>query len=170
MNKLKIPGNLFDLTDQQIEQSKMIYDCKIIKCLVAPYHSFSDLAKVIEIIPNTYLFPERDHMMSYHEIKCLISAIVHKNSNGEIRIVTASQTIIGDMIDSCVRILTQNNEIIECPEKTFLANIHTIRSEILEDEGNELTKEQDSIAEIKIDKIIGLVNKAEKKGITQKKI
>jgi len=47
-----IQENLFDLTSDQIDQSKMIYNDKVIKCLVAPYHTYSQLEKLITYTPS----------------------------------------------------------------------------------------------------------------------
>lgn len=55
-----IKENLFDLTPEQIEMSKNIYGGKIIKCLVAPYHSYNQLEKEVTYTKNTFLFPERE--------------------------------------------------------------------------------------------------------------
>ena len=47
------------------------------------------------------------------------------------------------MIDCCVKILTQHNTIVDCPCKTFDANIHDIRHLILENEAHQVNKEHD---------------------------
>ena len=39
--KMKINQNLFDLEPDQEATSKMMYNGKVIKCLVAPYHSYA---------------------------------------------------------------------------------------------------------------------------------
>jgi len=56
---MEIQNNLFDLTSEQEATSKMLYNGKIIKCLVAPYHTYNQLEKVIPYTKTTYLFPER---------------------------------------------------------------------------------------------------------------
>lgn len=57
---MNISKNLFDLTEDQEKTSKMMYDGKVIKCLVAPYHSYDQLEKVIPYTKTTFLFPERN--------------------------------------------------------------------------------------------------------------
>ena len=44
-----------------------------------------------------------------------------------------------DMVDDCVRILTEGGDIVESPEKTFMANIHTIRYSLLENESHQIS-------------------------------
>jgi hypothetical protein len=128
-----IQENLFDLTEEQISMSKTIYNGKIIKCLVAPYHSHRELEELITYTPTTYLFPERE--MTSEQALSFISMVISNpkiNKDDEIRIITSSQSIILDMIDDCVRILTEHNTVVDCPIKTFMANIHDIRYEVLE--------------------------------------
>lgn len=48
--------------------------------------------------------------------------IVKNPSQEEFRIVTVNQNIIMDMVDDCVRVLTQDGRIVPSPVKTFLAN------------------------------------------------
>lgn len=156
---MKIPENLFDLTTEQEASSKSIYSGKVIKCLVAPYHSFSQLEKEIPFSKSTYLFPERE--MTIPQIRGFISLLV-KSKHDEIRIITVNQNIIIDMIDGCVRILTQKNTIVDCPEKTFMANIHTIRYCILENESHQNSKEEQNIAAVRINELIDKINKTKK--------
>ena len=127
---MKIQENLFDLTEEQTKSSKSIYNGNVIKCLVAPYHSYEHLKVLINSDENTYIFPERN--FSYTQLFSFISNLIqHENSN-EIKIITSSYNIILDMINSSVRILEENNEIVECHSKTLQANIHNIRYNILE--------------------------------------
>lgn len=127
---MKIQNNLFDLTPEQEQLSKTMYNGKVIKCLVAPYHSYNDLESIIQYTPTTYLFPEREASLS--QLSQLISIIVNSDVEGEIRIITTNQNIITDMVDGCVRVLTQDGDIVECPIKTFMANIHDIRYSLME--------------------------------------
>ena len=159
---MKFKENLFDLTAEQIETSKMMYDGKIIKCLVAPYHSYADLEKMIPYTKTTLLFPERE--MSVAQVRSLISMIVAKPSNEEYRIVTASQNIIIDMVDACVRVLTEGGEIVNSPCKTFMANIHDIRHYLLENEDHRISKEEQEQSRKKITDIFDYIKS--KKSIT----
>lgn len=149
---MKIKENLFDLTQDQIDSSKMIYNGKIIKCLVAPYHSYDQLEKSITYSKTTYLFPERE--MSNNNLSKLISMIVNSSSNDEFRIITSSQNVIIDMIDTSVRILTESGDIIDCPVKTFLANIHDIKYYILDNENHQTSKDQKEHSKKRINDLI----------------
>ena len=137
---MKITDNLFDLTQDQIASSKMMYSVKVVKCLVAPYHTFAQLEKVVKYTKNTYLFPERE--LSVSQIRGLISMIAANQSNEEFRIITTNQNVILDMIDSCVRVLTEEGDVVDCPCKTFAANIHDIRYYILENEAHQISTSQ----------------------------
>ena len=136
-----IPNNLFDLSLTDINTSKAIFNGKVIKCLVAPYHSYAELEKIIPYSQYTYLFPERE--MNMIQITNFVSMLVNSNINEDILLITTSQNIIINMIDCCVKILTQHNTIVDCPCKTFAANIHTIRYDILEIEEHQINKKSD---------------------------
>jgi len=130
--------NLFELTEEQISTSKMMYGGKVLKCLVAPYHSNKQIEEMLEFSPTTFLFPEKE--MSLPQVKNFISMIVSSTIiNDEVRIITTSQNIIMDMVDDCVRILTEGGDIVESPEKTFMANIHTIRYSLLENKSHQIS-------------------------------
>ena len=141
-----IEKNLFTLSTSEQETSNSIYGTTV-KCLVAPFHTYSQLEKLIDYTPSTYLFPERD--MPIGKLPMFISAVLNKHKNEEIRIVTANQNIILDMIDTSVRILTEDGDVVPCPIKTFMANIHDIRYSIFENEAfcsvNKTSKSKDSI-------------------------
>jgi len=122
------PG-LFDLTKEQESNVKMMYNGKVIKCLVAPYHSYNDLESLIPYTKSTFLFPERE--MSEGQANALISNLVASDIKDEIIIITTQMGIILDMVDG-VHVLTQNGTIVDGNTKTFMANIHTIRYELLE--------------------------------------
>lgn len=147
-------NNLFDLTPEQIDQSKMIYN-KVIKCLVAPYHTYSQLEKLVTYTPTTYLFPERE--MSISQVRSLISMIVGSDKKDEIRIITTNQNIIMDMIDSSVRVLTEEGDVVPSPCKTFMANIHDIRYHLLENEAHQLSKEKKSQGIDEVNNIISII-------------
>ena len=134
---MDIKENVFDLTEEQIEMSRTIYDGKIIKCLVAPYHSYAELENIIPFTRNTLLFPERE--MSLPQIDSLISIIVASPSPEEFIIITSHQNIILNMIDGCVRILTEGGDVVPCETKTFMANIHDIRYNVLENKAHQLS-------------------------------
>lgn len=75
--------------------------------------------------------------------------------------------IIQDMVDSSVRVLTEGGDVVNCPCKTFYANIHDIRYLILENESHQLSKSTRGEANSKIQDIITEVND-KKNGITSK--
>lgn len=152
-----IKENLFDLTPEQIDMSKNIYNGKIIKCLVAPYHSYNQLEKEVTYTKNTFLFPERE--MTSAQCSSLISMLVKNPSQDEFLVITANQNIILDMIDGNVRILTEKGDIVDCPTKTFMANIHDIRYSVLENKAHQLSDEEKSEGNKVIQNLIGLVQK-----------
>jgi transcription termination factor NusB len=150
-----IKENLFDLTPEQIDMSKNIYNGKIIKCLVAPYHSYNQLEKEVTYTKNTFLFPERE--MTSAQCSGLISMLVKSPSQDEFLVITSNQNIILDMIDGNVRILTEKGDIVDCPTKTFMANIHDIRYYVLENKDHQLSDEEKSEGNKVIQNLIGLV-------------
>jgi hypothetical protein len=152
-----IKENLFDLTPEQIDMSKNIYNGKIIKCLVAPYHSYNQLEKEVTYTKNTFLFPERE--MTSAQCSSLISMLVKNPSQDEFLVITANQNIILDMIDGNVRILTEKGDIVDCPTKTFMANIHDIRYSVLENKSHQLSDDEKSEGNKVIQNLIGLVQK-----------
>jgi hypothetical protein len=151
-----IKENLFDLTQEQIDMSKNIYNGKIIKCLVAPYHSYNQLEKEVNYTKTTYLFPERE--MTSAQCSNLISMLVNQPQD-EFLVITANQNIILDMIDGNVRILTEKGDIVACPTKTFMANIHDIRHTVLENKDHQISDEEKSESRKVIGKFIDLVQK-----------
>ena len=151
-----IKENLFDLTPEQIDMSKNIYNGKIIKCLVAPYHNYNQLEKEVTYTKNTFLFPERE--MTSAQCSSLINMLVKSPSQDEFLVITANQNIILDMIDGNVRILTEKGDIVDCPTKTFMANIHDIRYYVLENKDHQLSDEEKSESRAICDEIITLVN------------
>jgi hypothetical protein len=152
---MNIQNNLFDLTKDQEYKSKMIYG-KIIKCLVAPYHSYSELEKHIPFTKTTYLFPERE--MSYKQTISFINMLVKKHSvNDEFRIITTSYSIIGDMVGECVRVLNADGEVFDPNVKTFQANIHDIRYDLLENKYHN-NKNTDNISTNIINELISRIN------------
>lgn len=153
---MKINENLFDLTTDQEETSKMMYNGKVLKCLVAPYHSYAQLEKVVPYTKTTYLFPERE--MSVSQIRSLISMIASSPSQDEFRIITANQNIILDMVGECVRVLTEGDEVVYTGTKTFMANIHDIRYELLENDAHRLSEKDRSQSHNKVQKLIDRVN------------
>ena len=148
----KINENLFDLTAEEIATSKMMYNNKVIKCLVAPFHSYAQLETEVPYTQTTYLFPERD--MSGSQITGLISMIVKNKKDDEFRIITTNMNVITDMVDTSVRVLTEAGEVVPCPCKTFAANIHTIRYDILENDAFRISKKERSQAHDKINVLI----------------
>jgi len=144
---MKLEKGLFELTKEQEETSKMLYNGKIIKCLVAPYHIYDDpkfsnpnfVSNKIEMewADNVYMFPEKE--MSEGQSRKFMS-LVTSGKHQEVLIITASQSIILDMYDGCVRILTEFDTIVDCPEKIFGANIHTINISILNNKSHQKDK------------------------------
>jgi len=153
---MNISKNLFDLTEDQEKTSRSIYNGKVIKCLVAPYHTYDQLEKVIPYTKTTLLFPERE--MSTTMIKGLISMIVANPSQDEFRIITTNQNIIMDMVGDCVRVLTEGGDIVYTGTKTFMANIHDIRYELLENDNHRLSESERTESQNKIKTIINRVN------------
>jgi len=149
---MNIPENLFELTDEQIETSKMMYNGKVIKCLVAPYHSYSHLEKVVPFTTTTYLFPERE--MTYAQTLKFISMVVNSATTEEIRIITTHMNIITDMVGGCVRVLTEKDEVVDTDSKTFAANIHDVKFNLLEDESHQLSKAEHSEAIKSINELV----------------
>lgn len=165
MNDLKLSENLFDLTSEQEETSKMMYDGKVIKCLVAPYHSYKQLEEILPYTKTTYLFPEKE--MSMQQVTGFISMIVsNTNITDEVRIVTANQNVIIDMVDACVRILTEGGDIVESPEKTFMANIHTIRHCLLENDAHRISDEERTSGMKSVNDLITKINEYTDSGKT----
>lgn len=161
---MKFNNNLFELESEQIETSKMMYSGKIIKCLVAPYHSYMALENDIPYTKSTFLFPERE--MSAQQVRGFISMIVNSPIQDEIRIITADQTIIGDMVGGCVRVLTEYDTIVDTDAKTFMANIHDIRYGLLQNPKHQKTQAEKELSKDKIRKIIekvesGTMNQSE---------
>lgn len=148
---MKIANNLFDLTPEQESTSKMMYG-KIIKCLIAPFHSYQQLEPEIPYTKTTYLFPEREASAS--QITGLISMIANSPIDAEFRVITANMSVILDMVDSSVRVLTEAGDIVASPCKTFSANIHTIRYDILENEAFKISKTEKTQAHNKINILI----------------
>ena len=148
--------NLFDLTPEQEANSKMMYG-KVIKCLIAPHHNYSELESLIPYDKNTFLFPERE--MTADQCRSLISILANKDGD-EFRVITTNLNIICDMIDSSVRVLTASGKIVESPCKTFAANIHTVRYEILENDAFKDKKEEtvNNIQKAHINRIIDKLN------------
>jgi len=149
---VEITDNFFDLSEDQESMSKMIYNNKIIKCIVAPYHSYAQLESVVPFTKTTFLFPERE--MTNDQTRTLISMIVQNPSTEEFRIVTANQNIIIDMINDCVRILTEGGSLIPYDQKTFMANIHDIRYNILENKDHQLSDHDKTLGHQKINGLI----------------
>jgi len=163
----KIKPNLFDLSKEEMETSKMLYEGKIIKCLVAPYHTYEQLEKIIPFTKTTYLFPERE--LPINQLKTIVSRIVQNPSKDEFRIITTNQNIIIDMADACVRVLTEKGDVVPSPVKTFMANIHDIRYSLLENPDHQKSEKEKTEGDKKVNALISKINKAKaKKSITKK--
>lgn len=164
MKKLKLPEELFTLSKEQEELSMSIYG-KPIKCLVAPYHSYGQIETALPFSITTWIFPEKH--TDYQSQCSFINSLVSRDDKAELRVITTSMNIIGDMVDGCVRVLTERNEIVDCPIKTFAANIHSIRRYLLENEDFSKNKrEKNNISHLFIDNLIKEIIVAETKGAT----
>jgi len=153
---MNIPKNLFELSDEQISTSKMMYNGKIIKCLVAPYHSYKQLESVVPYTSSTYLFPERE--MSYLQTRLFLSMLTNSQITDEILIITSSIPIIGDIVSGLVRVLDQRGNIQESDVKTFAANQHDIRLGLLENTDYEISDGEKSNSTRKIQNVIDKIN------------
>ena len=152
---MKISEELFELTSEEKETSIMMYNGKTVRCLVAPYHGFNDLEKVIPFTESTFLFPERE--MSANQVRGFISMLV-KSKHQDIKIITTDQTIICDMVGDLVRILTEDGEVVNPHAKTFAANIHDIRYNLLENKDYQSSPEKKVQSRDAINKVIEQIN------------
>jgi AICAR transformylase/IMP cyclohydrolase PurH len=158
---MKLEKNLFDLTQKGIDNSKMMYNGKIIKCLVAPYHTGRTIE--IDYAPNIMMFPEKE--LSAQQKTRFVSMITN-SALEEVLIITSDTSIILDMIDSSVRILTEFDTIVETPVKTFAANIHDIRYSILENKDHQKTVVEKTKNHEEIQKVLDKINSG--KPVSQK--
>jgi len=152
---MKINANLFNLTSEQEKTSQLMYSGKTIKCLVAPYHTYSQLEKVVPYSPSTFLFPEKE--LSLTQLRGFISMVVASKLE-EVQIITTNQNIIMDMVGDCVRVLTEDERIVDSPIKTFMANIHDIRYSLLENEAHQISKEDRQKGRVVIQELITKIN------------
>jgi hypothetical protein len=153
---MNLKKDLFDLTPEQEKLSKMMYG-KIIKCLVAPYHTAQNLK--IDYAPNIMMFPEKE--MTHLQTKHFISMCANSKFD-EVLIITTSIDIICDMVDDCVRILTEYDTIVSCPEKTFAANQHTVIYSILNNEKHQKSKQEKIKSHNEINKVLDLLHSDKK--------
>lgn len=156
-NSNKLKENLFDLTPAQKEKSIQIYG-KVIKCLVAPYHTINTIP--LESNNTVYVYPERD--LTITQRKELLSIMVNSPKD-EICFVTSDLFIILDMIKDCVRIMNPEGDISEPYENTFGANPHTIIYSILQNSKNDASesKYKNIINKLITDINNGLMSKSE---------
>lgn len=150
---MKLESNLFDMSESDITMSKMMYNDKIVKCLIAPYHNQRSIE--MDYAPNIFMFPEKE--MSQNQTRQFISMIVNSDFE-EVLIITAEINIIYDMIDSSVRILTEFDTIVPSTEKTFAANQHTIIHSILNNESHQKSEAEKIKSHSEINKIIEILN------------
>lgn len=152
---MKLQNNLFELSQKEIETSKMMYNNKIIKCLVAPYHTTRNLE--IDWSPNIFLFPEKE--LTQLQARQFVSMLVNSKFD-EILIITTDINIILDMVDTSVRILTEFDTIVPSPEKTFMANQHTITYCLLNNKAHQISSDDKQKAKDEINKVIERINKS----------
>lgn len=154
---MDILEGLFELTSEEKETSKMMYSGKTVRCLVAPYHTYFDLANEVPFTKSTFLFPERE--MSSAQVRSFISMLM-TSGHDDIKIITADQTIICDMVGDLVRVLTEDGDIVHPHAKTFAANIHTIRYELLENEAYQSSTEKKLQSRDIVNKLIADINES----------
>jgi hypothetical protein len=128
MKKLK--ANIFDLTPDQIETTKMFYNGKVIKCLVAPHHTAQYFEENLEYASNTFVFPE--NTISQQQLPSIIGMIVNSTKYTEALIITSDILLITQMIGDNVRVFTQAGNIVPCPIKCLMANIHDVKYNLLD--------------------------------------
>lgn len=133
-----LKSEIFDLTTEQLDLTKMFYDGKVIKCLVAPYHTAQYFEENLKYAENVFVFPENS--IPRDKLGYIISMIVNNPKYTEAVIITTSNEIITQMIGENVRVFTQAGNIVECPIKCLMANIHDIRYSLLENESFKDTK------------------------------
>ena len=153
---MEISEDLFELTQKEESASKRMYGGKIIRCLVAPYHSYDQLENIIPYTPTTYLFPERK--ISFNGVKKLVSTIVSNPKIMEAKIITTNQNLIRDMVDGCVRILTEHGTIVRSEESTFAANLYYIQGYLLENPDHQKSENERTTAVKEIEKWIEIIN------------
>jgi hypothetical protein len=124
-----INKEIFKLEKGQEDFTKMFYDGKVIKCLVAPYHTAEYFEKNLEWSDNVYVFPENS--VPRGQLSLLIGMIV-ASPKQETIIITTSNEIITQMIGDNVRVFTEAGNIVPCPIKCLMANIHDIKYNLLE--------------------------------------
>lgn len=124
-----INKEIFKLDPEQESLTKMFYDGKIIKCLVAPYHTAQYFEKNLEWADNIYLFPENS--VPRDKLSSLINMIVSGDKQESI-IITTSNELITQMVGENVRVFTEAGNIVPCPIKCLMANIHDIKYNLIE--------------------------------------
>lgn len=159
----EIKANLFDLDEKDASFSKSMYNGKTIKCLVAPYHTYEMLEKIIPFSKSTFLYPENS--MTMGQIQGFVYMLANSNLD-DICIITKNQNIIIDMLDTNVRVLTESGLIVPSPIKTFAANIHDIRYELLENKLHQDGKKEESAAHKSITALITEINEYRDKNTT----
>jgi uncharacterized protein YaiI (UPF0178 family) len=108
----------------------MFYNGKVIKCLVAPYHTAQYFEKNLEYVNNIFVFPENS--ISQQQLSSIITMIVNSPKYSEALIITADVFLITQMIGENVRVFTQAGNIVPCPIKCLMANIHDVRYRLLD--------------------------------------
>ena len=157
--KNKFPAGIFTLTPEQESMSKMFYEGKIIKFIIAPYTTYKELEDMVPYTKTTFMFPERE--MNMEQIRGFVSMIVKLDTKEEIIVFTKEQSIILDMIDGCVRVMDFRGMLHDCPCKTMMANIHTIQYEILQNKKFAPTADSKSQMHGVINSIIDTINTQE---------
>jgi hypothetical protein len=127
-----LKSEIFDLTTEQLDLTKMFYDGKVIKCLVAPYHTAKYFEENLKYAENVFVFPENS--IPRDKLGTIIGMIVANPKYKEAVIITTSNEIITQMIGENVRVFTETGNIVDCPIKCLMANIHDIRYSLLEND------------------------------------
>lgn len=135
----------FDLTEQEIELSKTYYKGKVIKCIIAPYHSYEQLKDMVDY--STILFPERG--LSLLEADSFIYNLIENDEVQEATIITSNPYIVRDMIRPCVRVFTFYGELARFPMSTFRINLLELEEILFTNEDEEYRKEDEEPKEFK---------------------
>lgn len=123
-------GKIFDISEQDIEKSKKIYNGIFIKVLITTNHNINTIQDALKLKGKVLYYPENNQ--SNRDTKLFIEGLTRMSTEftDEVTIVTESIDIIRDMVASNVRILTPDGEIIKPPIETFMGNVAEINNEI----------------------------------------
>ena len=157
---------IFNLTDEQIKLSKSLYNGKIVKCLIAPYHSPSEVGallindKNVTLDSSFFLFPERE--LSLMDCQNFVSKIIEDDKIQEVIIITSNHYIIWDIVQPLTKVLTIDNELADYPMQTLRANIMEMQGNFFIDDDEhdnfKIPEEVESYSDKFVNEIIDAVN------------